>query len=76
MEFERKKIEAVRREYSGRILKFKFTDGSVMGYPDAIILCRNGGIEGCIVSENNGGAYIKTKNDGDDSNNLRDYPQF
>lgn len=67
---------AVHKEGT-EIIAIKFDDGSVVSKSLAVDLCRAGLIPSCDVGESKYGEdYLRSRNDGDPSNNLSNLPMF
>lgn len=71
------KITKVRKNPDGDITDVILTDGNVYSVDQAIILARDGVIEGVNVGRaKNGREYLRSNPNGDTLDNLDNLPQF
>lgn len=67
---------AVRKDGS-EIIALKLSDGTIVSRSFAVQLCKAGLIPSCDVGESKYGEdYLRSRNDGDPSNNLSNLPMF
>lgn len=71
------KITKVRKNPDGDITDVMLTDGNIYSVDQAIILARDGVIEGINVGRaKNGREYLRSNPNGDTGDNLDNLPQF
>lgn len=69
------KVSSVTKDENDAIQSFHLADGSELSYQAAIQAVQSGNAEGLIVQKGNQGQTIlRSKPDGDDSNNLDNLP--
>lgn len=70
-------ITKVRKNPDGDITDVMLTDGNIYSVDQAIILARDGVIEGINVGRaKNGREYLRSNPNGDTGDNLDNLPQF
>lgn len=71
------KITAVKRGDDGNITDVKFENGNVCGLNYAILMAKQGILEGFnVVRGKNGGEYLSADPNNPDVDNLDDMPRF
>ena len=66
-------ITALKKD-SGRVIGYQLSDGSIIDKPAAVMLAKQGGIQGVGIANRNGTEYLKSIPDGTENNNLSNLP--
>ena len=59
---------------NGKISGYQLSDGTVLSKADGVALAKQGGIRGVAIASRNGSEYLRSIQDGKESNNLGDLP--
>ncbi len=71
------RVVSVRKNTDGDIVEFRFADGRVVDYREAIHMARNGQVDHANAFQGRDGAYhIRSDADGDPANNFDNTPQL
>ena len=71
------RVNAVRKDDTGTITEYKLDNGKVIAHEDAVSMVKSGELQGYDVTvAKDGRESIRTKPDGDPSNNLSNLPTF
>lgn len=71
-------IVAVRKNFEGRPIMYKLSDGREVSVVEAVNICNMGGLAGLYLTAQrwDGEWYIRSRPDGTRSNNLLNLPEF
>lgn len=71
-------IVAVKHNSKGKLISFQLEDGTILDYNQAIEMARNGQIKNDVgvISRKSGFAFLRSKPDGIEENNLDNLPEF
>lgn len=73
----RNRVVSVRKNADGDIVQFRFADGRVVDYREAIELAQAGQVDHANAFRGRDGAYhIRSDADGDPTNNFDNMPEF
>lgn len=70
------KVTAVRKDEEGNLSEFKLNDGRVVDFYGCKDLINEGKLDLISTTGKNGVEIIRSKPDGDPSNNLSELPEF
>ena len=67
------RITALKKD-GGRVTGYQLSDGRIIEKAEAVMLAKQGGIQGVGISNRNGNEYLKSIPDGTENNNLSNLP--
>ena len=59
---------------NGKISGYQLSDGTILSKSEGVALAKQGGIRGVAIASRNGSEYLRSLQDGSESNNLGDLP--
>jgi hypothetical protein len=69
------RITALKKD-GGHVTGYQLSDGRIIGKPEAVMLAKQGGIQGVGISNRNGNEYLKSIPDETENNNLSNLPSI